>query len=665
MLPSATPHTIPEGSHMIPGKTYVGILPGHTRPAFIRKRHVDAGRPPLLLTQIFGSSRRAYSVEAPRKPSMFRRSRSDVYYDYATARYRPKFYVDQSPGRTVTTIQQTCGSCGRFRSARWQSRHPLIPGTVSRPGLCGRCRDKDTSSEEERPRHHRRRRRHRRRDYTESTDDSYSTSWESRRAARRNRSYSREHRRRSRARFPSKENVRIVIANQAGDRIRPGREVTRSSSVEPVRVIRRTEVVDLPERPTRTRSILRTSSHADYVDSATQYIEDFDPPRYLPRPPTISRTSYIEDMEHDRYRSRPRSSSHVSYVEEFKRPRYRSRPRSVSRVSHFEDLADLRSRRRARSSSQVRFVDEMDEPVSLSRPRSLKRRRVLYCDGAADVEKSEQPTYSRMPSNHRPSQGAASGDGVAVLMEENNSRSSRASPKLVEEQLIPHHHPNSQCQEDFDPIPETVSDIYDREPSERSPSANESDHDATPRPAFRQAQIIQSPNASEEPPNHYSSYTDFEGARSYRRAYSPALGSREPSRQRMFPRAEISYRERRERVRESDESSDPDDDDYPQRSPIRYRHVEAPEPPAPDSDLLAEMLQNASITPPSAQYARGRPSQRIHYSELDTPSQSYPRQFSASEDSEDGHARYGVRRTTGASLHEPDFKSNAEYDWMT
>ena len=643
---------------MIPGRTYVGVLPGHTRPAFIRKRPVDAGRPPLLLTQIFGSSRRAYSVEAPHKPSMFRRSRSDVYYDYATARYRPKFYVDQSPGRTVTSIQQTCGACGRFRSARWQSRNPLIPGTASRPGLCGRCRDKHTSSEEERPRYHRRRRHHRRRDYTESADDNHSTSWESRRAARRHRSYSRDHRRRSLARSPSKENIRIIIANQAGDRIRPGREVTRSSSVEPVRVIRRTEIVDLPERPTRSRSILRSSSHADYVDSTTQYIEDFDPPRYLPRPPTISRTSYIEDMEHHRYRSRPRSSSHVNCVEEFKRPRYRSRPTSVSRVSYIEDLADLRSRRRARSSSQVRFVDEIDEQVSLSKPRSLKRRRVVYCDGAADVEKSEQSTDSRMLSSHRPPQEAASGDGVVMLMEERISPSSRASPKLVEEQFVPSHHPSSQFQEVFDTFPETVSD---HDAPETSPPANDSDHDATPRPAFRQAQVIQSHDGFEEPPSHHSSYIDFEGARSYRRSYSPALESREPSRQRML----IPFGERRERVRESDESSDPDDDDYPQRSPVRYRHVEAPEPPAPDSDLLAEMLQNASITPPRAQYARGRSSQRIHYNELDTPSQFHPRQFSASEDSEDGHTRYGVRRTTGETLHEPDFKSNAEYDWMT
>ena len=680
MLSSATPYGIPEGRHMIPGRTYVGILPGHTRPAFVRKRPVDAGRPPLLLTQIFGSSRRAFSVEAPRKSSMFSRSRSDVYYDYATARYRPKFYVDQSPGRAITSIQQTCASCGKFRSARWQSRHPLIPGTASRPGICGTCRDKHTSSEEERPRHRRRCHHHRRHDYTDSTDDSYNTSGESRQAARRHRSYSRGYRRRSLARSPSRENVRIIIANQAGDRIRPGRELTRSSSMEPVRVIRRTEVVDLPERPPRTRSILRSSSRAEYVDSATQYIEDLDPPRYLPRPRTVSRVSYIEDVDQLRYRSRPRSLSRVSYVEELERPRHRSRPGRVSRVSYIEDLDGPRSRRRARSSSQVRFVDETDEPVSLSKPRSLKRRRVVCYDGPADTEKPEQRAYSPTPSNHCSSQGAATDDGSAVLIEKTITPHRRASPKaikkdrgveLIEVQFVSHPRPSSQSQEGFDPIPGTASDHHYRQRSETRPHAYESDHDATPRPAFRLARVIQSPDDVGKPPSHHSSYIDFEGTRSYRRSYSPALESREPSQRRMSIGPETPYGERRERVRESDESSGLDDGDYPRPSPKSFRYVEAPEPPAPRSELLVEMLQNASITPPSAQYARGRPSRRHYHSELDTPSRSYPRRSYPSEDSEEGDTTYGGRRMTRERLysslseHEPEFKSNAEYDWMT
>ena len=679
MFPSATPYAIPERRHMIPGKTYVGILPGHTRPAFVRKRPVDAGRAPLLLTQIFDSSRRAYSVEAPPKPSMFCRSGRDFYYDYATAKYRPKRYVDQSSGRTITSTQQTCASCGKFRSARWQSRNPLISGTVSRPGLCGRCRDKHTSSEEERPRHRRRRHHHRRRDYTESTDDSYDTSRESRRARRRHRSYSRGYSRRSLARSPSRDNVRIIIANEAGDRTRPQREIIRSSSMEPVRITRRTEFVDLPERAPRTRSILRSSSRAEYVDSATQYIDDLDPPRYLPRPRSVSRVSYIEDVEQARYRSRPRSLSRGSYLERLEKPIYRSRSRSVSREIHFEDLDRPRSRRRARSSSQVRFVDELDHRVSLSKPRSLKRQRVVYYDGPADTEISDQQFCPRSPSNNRSSQGAANADGDAELIKETMTPPPRAPRKameqdqgveLVKEQFIPHRRSSLQSQNGFDPVPVAFSHHYQRQPSETRAYADESDHDATPRPAYRHVQVIQSPRV-EEVANRHSSYVDFEGARFYRNSYSPALESRDPSRQRMYTGPETTYRERRERVRESDESSGPDDDDYPRPSPISYRHVEAPEPPPAHSDLLAEMLQDASITPPSAQFARGRPARRNRYNEFDSPSRSSPRPSYHSEESGDGHTGFrgrhmtGERQYGGASLREPEFKSDAEYDWMT
>ena len=648
---------------MVPGKTYVGILPGHTRPAFVRKPLVDAGRPPLFLTQIFGSARRAFSVETPRKPSMFSRSRSDVYYDYATARYRPKVFVDTCPGRTITSVQQTCASCGKYRSARWQTRHPVIPGTSSRPGLCGKCRDKSTSSEEERPRHRRRRRHHRRCDYTESTDDSLNTSWESKRGARRYHSQSRDYRRRSLARSPSRDNVRIIIANQAGDHVRPERrstrrrEITRSSSGEPARVMRRTEVVELPERLPRTRSILRSSSPMEYVDSATQYIEDVEVPRY---------------------RSRPRSLSHVSYVE-LEKPRRRFRPRSVSRVSFIEDLDYPRSRRQARSSSQVRFVDETDDLVSPSKLRSMERRRAVCYDGPADSEESEQQGYIRTPSNHSSSQSIANGDGRTMLIEELVVPHSRASQKAIEQdlhvdsieqQFTSCNRPSSRSQEDLDQTPETVPNHNCRQPSETRSYTYESDHDVTPRPAFRHARKVRSPHKKERPLDH-GSYIDFAGEKSYRRSCSSSFESRESSRQRVFTGPDTPYGRRRERVRESDESSCPDDDDYPRPSAISYRHVEVPETPAPRSDFLVEMLQNASITPPSARNRRGRPSQRNRSGESDTASQAYPQRFYPSEDSEDEHTDYGDGRITVETLHdspsqlEPALNSNAKYDWMT
>ena len=659
---------------MIPGKTYVGILPGHTRPAFVRKRPVDAGRPPLLLTQIFGSSRRAYSVEAPRKASMFCRPRSDVYYDYATAKYRPKVYVDHSPGRSITSVQQTCASCGKFRSARWQSRHPLIPGRESAPGLCGKCRDKHTSSEEERPSRRRgRRHHHRHRDHRDTTDDSYNTSRESRPTRRRRRSYSRDYRRRSPVRSRSREKVRIIIANHAGDRRSAARERTRSSSMEPVRVIHRTEVVDPPERPPRTRYISRSSGDTEYINMATQYIEDLDPPRYLPRSRTLSRVSFTEGVEQVRYRSKPRSLSHVSYVEE--RPRHRSRPRSISRVSYIEDAHRPRSRRRARSSSQVRFVDETDYSVSPPKPRRLKRRRVVYFDGPVDTEESEQQTLSHT-SKHHSSQGGASddgdgdsdGDGDAVHSKDVNTTPRSRAPGsenvrgAEEPQFTPHDRPNSLSRQGLNPSLVTVSDRSYRPPSETRSHASESDHEATPRPAFRHVQIIQSPDDVEEPPSHYRSSIDLEGARADERFPSATLESRKPNGQRLV--SENPYRRRRERFRDSDESSDPDEDDYPRPSPIVYRHVEAPEHPTPDADLLLEMLQNATITPPSAQYARGSPAQRYYYSESDIPSQSHPRRSYAGEASENRHVT-GEKSCDDPLPHEPNFRSNAEYNWMT
>ena len=648
---------------MIPGKTYVGKLPGHTRPAFVRKPPVDAGRPPLFLTQLFGSARRAFSVEAPRKPSMFCRPRSDVYYDYATARYRPKVFVDTCPGRTITSVQQTCASCGKYRSARWQARHPLISGTSSRPGLCGKCRDKRTSSEEERPRHRGRRRHHRRCDYTESTDDSLNTSWESRRGARRHRSQSRDYRRRSLARSPSRDNVRIIIANQAGDHIRPEkhstrrREITRSSSMEPPRVIRRTEVVELPERPPRTRSILRSSSRTEYVDSATQYIDDVELPRY---------------------RSRPRSLSHVSYVE-LERPRRRSRPRSVSRVSYIEDLDYPRSRRRARSSSQVRFVDETDDLVPPAKLRSLKRRRAVYYDGPADNEESEQQGSIRTPSNHRSSQSIENGDGRAMFIKESVMPHSRASQKAIEqdphvdpiEEQSTSSHPRSfRSQEDLDQFPETVPDHKHRQPSETMSYTYESDHDVTPRPAFRHVRKVRSPHKEERSVDH-GLYIDSAGEKPYRRSSSSLFEFKQSSRQRIFTGPDTPYRGRRECVRESDESSSPDDDDYPRPSAISYRRVEVPQTTAPGSDFLVEMLQNASITPPSARNRRGRPSQPSRSGEWDPASQAYPHRFYPSEDSEDEHTDHGGGRFTGEKLHgspsqlESALNSNVSYDWMT
>lgn len=133
ILPSPPRIGIPPSEYMIPGETYVGVPPGHTRPAFVRKRPVDSGRPPWFLTNIFGSSRRAYTVGGSQLGSMFSRSswrdRYDRYgRDYYphglpyTNRYNPQVSFarpgtihDTPLGPVAAKVNQVCRSCGRYR----------------------------------------------------------------------------------------------------------------------------------------------------------------------------------------------------------------------------------------------------------------------------------------------------------------------------------------------------------------------------------------------------------------------------------------------------------------------------------------------------------------------------------------------------------------------
>ena len=365
---SANTNILLDSQSMVPGKTYIGILPGHTKPAFVRKRALDAGKPPGLLTQIFGCSKRAYSVVDSGGLKMFtRKHRERYYYDRTTDTYRPLAPAtfasptySSGSGRVITSVQQTCSSCGKFRSTDWQIRHPLVPGVTPTPSVCRKCHGKQTSSEEDYPkRHHKyrpcshshgpsrhcshsRRYPHR---YAESTDDGYS-SRECRTPPRRRRPCSREH---IRPRSRSREQVRVIIANQAGDRVTPRRERTISSSTDGVRVIRRTEIIDGPKR-SRSRSRLR-SSHFSYIEDGARYIEDL------------------------------------------MRPRYHSKPRSLSQVRYYDDDFDVP---RPRSSGRVAFVDDRDDPVVIARPRSrLSRRRAMIFDGAADTGSSEQEKHDR------------------------------------------------------------------------------------------------------------------------------------------------------------------------------------------------------------------------------------------------------------------------------
>ena len=183
--------------------------------------------------------------------------------------------------------------------------------------------------------------------------------------------------------------MRVVIANQSGDRTVPRREYTRSSSTDGVRVMRRTEVIDEPKR-SRSRSRLR-SSRASYIEDGARYIDDITRSRCYSKRRSLSRSRYLDDELDD--------------------PRYHSSLRSTGRVG---------------------FVDDLDDPV-VSRPRSrLSRRRAMIFDGAADSGSSEQATYGRTLLAHREAHGQiASGRGTEVIDESIQSGSDISSSTIV------------------------------------------------------------------------------------------------------------------------------------------------------------------------------------------------------------------------------------------
>ena len=179
----------PKPTKMDPDRTYITVLPGHSKPAFIRKRRHYRGNP-FGLTAIARAlapaprRRRSYSVEhvvrmrsssptyirayPPPPPLRHYQTVSqptvvtqEIVHSYPRLmQYSPPMLeqrvvsdsatakVMAHNGRVEKSISQhTCSSCGKYRSASYQSRHPLAPGELPKPGTCRRCIREHTSSE--------------------------------------------------------------------------------------------------------------------------------------------------------------------------------------------------------------------------------------------------------------------------------------------------------------------------------------------------------------------------------------------------------------------------------------------------------------------------------------------------------------------------------------
>ncbi len=270
------------------------MLPGHDRPAFVRKQRSSCFRLPRLF-----DPRPSYSEERTyrcivRSPS---RRRSDshhttvftdqpVYVNEPSPQPSPHYL--QLPEYKIATGKHTCGACGKFRSPSYCKRHPLADGEQPRASLCRKCakgstdsgsddsnekyrkqqrrrRRQAVSSSDERFERHRRERRYRSEKPPESGDYSYERYCREKEiysGPRRTRSmderssYSdREPQRRPRVVYLSGSSSRphtdsssasVVVSYKSSEPRRLRRSSKSRSSAEEIRVVRR--IIDRPER---------------------------------------------------------------------------------------------------------------------------------------------------------------------------------------------------------------------------------------------------------------------------------------------------------------------------------------------------------------------------------------------------------------------------------
>lgn len=651
---------------MIPGQTCVARLAERIRKPFIRKRR-RADPPGFPLCQNSDAPAPRTRLRPRKKMGMFSRCRRDGYYvSYGSSSTRPRYICVREPdvvynaaleGRVATTVRQTCASCGKFRSAKWEAAHPLLPGMAASSSLCGRCKREETSSEERKPKCHcKRRRRHRHsRRCTETTDESY-CSVKDRRSLRRYRSDSREY---PRLRASPRDNVRIVIANQPGERVR--KPSTESSSGDGIRVIRRTSVVEVPER-TRSRVRARSSSYAYCLD------EDID-----------------------------------DCAEKLVRPRRRSRSRSLSQISCVEELAPRRSRHRRKSStSRVQFVDDCDDPVIVSKsPKRISRRRAVYFDGAASSEplNNEDRGRPRSRSTHHSSRNTESN-----IQPVEEALLSNSLSESTEGLVVPIRHRSSRSNiSSFDYRPREVNTVdeevagyvplHSRHPM-RSNAHSEPEN--TPRPLFRHVTIRERADTAPEIGGHKRPHSETADSRSNR---DSSGASHDLDTGHSVYQSRTPSNKRRRRYRD-----DSTEDDYINAG---YRHVRvpAPSPPSPhaDTDYLTQMLQSSHITPPSQQrqlrssrqHGHGPPSppstrspsrsesasayRPPFYRDVTTGGTEYGAatyQYSPTEPTVDlyGNSIHGYAQEATNNPHDPyqSYVSNwydpaaaREYDWMT
>lgn len=376
------------------------MLPGHDRPAFVRKRRSSCFRLPRLF-----DPRPSYSEERTyrcvvRSPS---RHRSDshhttvftdqpVYVNDPSPQPSPHYL--QLPEYKIGTGKHTCGACGKFRSPSYCKRHPLPDGEQPKASLCRKCakgstdsgsddsnekyrkkqrrrRRQAVSSSDERFERHRRERRYRGEKPPESGDYSYKRYCREKETYKGpRRSYSIDERS-SHSDWEPKRQPRVVYLS--GSSSRPH---TESSSASVVVSYKSSE-------PRRLRRSSKSRSSAEEIRVVRRII---DRPERKPRP--LSR-SMSERSHRSHYRSVSGSSGKSV---RFRSPIRRYRGRGYDGVASYGD-SDPVSLRMASEPLRVSLgsMDEIDQSVYFERTRlaapqaPLRQRR-----DSRDLDSGEQ-----------------------------------------------------------------------------------------------------------------------------------------------------------------------------------------------------------------------------------------------------------------------------------
>ena len=386
---------------MEPGRTYVTILPGRKRPAFVRKRRDPFDRPSSIAQTSVIVRPRSHSTErlrrevpacsesnikyimgppppraipfapppAPQQPPLLvlppqhsmhhEQPHPPMYIQHASMTYPAETPLPLQvinpplvPETRITEVvppnikkdgvvqKHTCSTCGKLRSASYRASHPLEPGEVPRPSTCRRCIREQTSSEESNTEENR----HRKKSYREK-DHKEGKSGRKRRG-RRDSSYV------SRQSSSDLEDIRIVRRVHSSSKSHAHRHSSRSSSIgdtpnrqrlhvaEKFRVVKRTIYVDASPRRSVSKSRMY-SSHGDlrYGRRVERRDSEHDSRNYARNESPIPHGWSLVENEYDHTRKNEYSS--ISALRQFSNS-IRARKTTPYRAEREESLEDSR-----------------------------------------------------------------------------------------------------------------------------------------------------------------------------------------------------------------------------------------------------------------------------------------------------------------------------------